>query len=237
MKRIFFALLGAVLLPVATNAAPVTFDQTTLLSSSINSSLDTADVSKDGLTLTVKASSGGVVDDYTNTSAPPIGLAIGAPANGGVNTITNGNTNPSSGSYEFSFSEQITSFSFSFGFLTGIQSPVETLSSFAVDGTSVASGAVTATGLSGTTFSTDPAGDSLFANGGIRDGRATLSFTGSPFNAFSFLHEQSPQNLGFVITSVTVQTAAIPIPASILLLLSAVGGLSLFRRRNQIRAC
>ena len=230
MKHIYFAALLLTAAPCAALAGTVTFDTETLRDDSVvNATLDSATATVDGLTITFSATAGGVLDDYNNTG--PQGIAIGAPANGGVNTDFSGNTNPDFGSYAISFDQAITSINISFGFLTDFGTAPETISNFSIDAAALPSGSISASGLTNTQLTLDP--DTISAINGVRNGLGNISFAGGPFNSFGFDHSQDPINIGFVITSVTVETAAaVPLPAGLPLLLTGGALFGFIRRRK-----
>jgi hypothetical protein len=66
-----------------------------------------------------------------------------------------------------------------------------------------------------------------------RTGEGTVSYSGGPFTSLSFLHEQTANNIGFVISNVTVDVAAVPLPASLPLLLLGFGSIAALRRKQR----
>lgn len=221
--------------PFTAQATTVTFDNPTLLTSAVNAGLISASVTVDGLNLDVTASGGGVVDVYTVASAPPTGIAIGAPSNGNINSDFTGNTNPSSGTYSLNFDQALTSIEVTFGFLTNrtgtSQDPGETISQFAADGFGLLASVIGFTNSGGTSFS----GGVISANDGVGNGRGIFRYNGPAFSSLSFLHQQNPRNIGFIISNVSVEIAPVPLPAALPLMgagFAALGFVGWRRKRK-----
>ncbi|TVO52685.1 PEP-CTERM sorting domain-containing protein [Denitromonas halophila] len=137
--------------------------------------------------------------------------------------------NNTSGSYVLSFSTMINSIEIEFDALSSVGSlPVETLFGFVTSNGPVSIGY---TNQGGTTF------DGTTITSTANDGQGTISFSGTPFNSFSFNHNQGAQS-GFVIERVLINTAdmpptSVPEPVSLGLLGIGLLGLGLVRGKRK----
>lgn len=183
------------------NAASYTFNDIAL--SSGNS------YTQDGFTMNATASNGGVLGNigYGQYAGLWLGQNISA-----------------FGSYQFSFSQNISSIEVQFDALSSTGgTPVETISNFA---TSNGVALVGYTNLDGTTFGAN------MVSSATDNGRGLISFSGPAFAQFSFDHAQNPNQNGFVIERITVITA-VPEPETYAMLLAGIGLLGAVARRRQ----
>lgn len=174
------------------------------------------------------------IDLAVGLSATVGGLNLNTSTVGGaLSTIGSGTftglyvgINAALGTYELAFSEAIDSIEIEFDALSsvGFGDP-ETIFDFATS-----NGAVSVSFLAqfGTNF------DGTTITSTTNDGQGIITFSGTDFTSFFFTHAQNPSQNGFVIERIVVNTtgvAAVPLPASGLLLLGAMGLLAARRRR------
>ncbi len=233
MKLKTLTFVAVMFMPVTAHAVSVNFGNADLFGSAVNAALDSATLTVDGLTLNATASNGGVVDVYSGGG--PNGLVIGAPSNGDANTDFSGLTNPASGDYSLIFDKAVTSIEVTFGFLSNIASPPETISTFSADATALSATDIIVSNLVGTSYT---AAGVIIANLGVGNGTGIFTYSGAAFNSFSFFHEQNPTNIGFVISNLKVELAPVPVPAALPLLAGGLGlmGLLGWRRKRKTAA-
>ena len=185
---------------------------------------DTVTVVSSGLTLTATTADGNLrtYDNVSPTNGS--GLYIGAITGGGFNPSNM--TAPTSATYALNFDQAVTDISFTFDWLTNRGNQPEKLSTFLVDG---APAMIGYTDLGGTSYTS--ATQTILSTS--RTGEGTVTYSGGPFTSLSFLHEQTANNIGFVISNVTVDVAAVPLPASLPLLLLGFGSIAALRRKRR----
>lgn len=129
------------------------------------------------------------------------------------------------GSYQFSFSQNVTSIEVQFDALSSTGgSPEETISNFATNhGTAM----INYYNLDGTTFSNNT------VHSITNDGRGLITFAGPAFSSFSFDHAQNPSQNGFVIERITITTSPVPEAETYAMLLAGLGALGLMARRRK----
>jgi hypothetical protein len=195
----------------AARAATFSFNDTTLG----NGSFSWTD---SGFTLSASASNGGVLSSIANGQFAGLYIA----------------QNAASGRYTLAFSQAVTSASFQFDALGSTIPPGEQISNFAI---SNGTPNITYTNLSDTSFNN---GVITGSPTGIGDGRGIVSISSSsPFTSLSFVHTQTPANVGFVIEQFTANTStttttAVPEPFTIVGTL--VGAGTAYRMRKRLKA-
>lgn len=233
-RKILGAALFAGLSLTQAQAASVTFNETELAAGTVNAGTTNVEVSKDGLTL--NASTDPMGDGRVRTfrvGTPQGGLWFGATVNNNFNDSMNLATAPEDAVYSLNFSQAITSLSFSFDYLTdGGRPQPELLSEFA---TEFGSAIVGATSLASVTF--DATAQTVTADASAPGGTAgtgTISFDGGglAFSSFLFRHQQTAQNIGFTVNTVTVDLAPVPLPAGLPMLLAGLGAFGFMARRK-----
>lgn len=163
-----------------------------------------------GVTLATTSPDGAV---STIGSGPFAGLYIGVFDAAGV--------------YTLAFSEAIDSIEIEFDALTSTGGmPPETISGFATNNGPIA---ISYVNQVGTTF------DGSTITSTAKDGQGIISFMGAAFTQFIFSHAQNPEQFGFVIERIVINTTAdgpvIPVPPAIALFFSGLIALTASRRR------
>lgn len=227
---------GAFALSMATTAqaASITFTTADLVGGTEDGTFSSLSSTVGDLNLTTNATEGGAVRVYNAGSGA--GIYIGAITSGAFNTVNN-KTAPESGRYSLDFNQDITSITFMIDYLTENGFGEEVLFGFATD-----NGAVTLGDANYTNASFTKGGAALTAldvanqqiTTDVGRGRGTLTYTGSAFSSFAFDHTQDPQNIGFTITSVSVELAPVPLPAGFPLIAVGLGAFAFMRRRQRI---
>lgn len=214
------------------NATTVTFDQTDLRNGTVNAAQDEVLVTKGGLTLSA-ATVGGRVGVYQtgNPSSNSDGLYIAKPDAPPYDT---GNlTAPTSGTYALGFTQQVTSLSFDFDWLTNTNVGQETLSNFRADLSTIL---LATSNLVSSDTSLDLVTQTITAPSATSQtsrGSGTITYSGAPFNLFIFDHAQAASNIGFTITEVRATVAPVPLPAGLPLLAVGLGAFAVLRRKSR----
>lgn len=161
---------------------------------------------------------------FTMNATTSNGGVLGHIGSGQFTGLWLGMSSTAFGSYQFSFSQNVTSIEVQFDALSSTGgSPEETIGNFA---TSNGVALVNYTDLNGTTFSANT------VHSATNDGRGLITFSGPAFAQFSFDHAQNPSQNGFVIERITV-TTAVPEPETYAMLLAGMGLLGAVARRRQ----
>lgn len=199
LRSLACALTGYFLL--ISTASAVTFNATDL------ETIPTTTVS--GLSMTTSTSDGA----FGSGNATFPGLLIGL--------------NDEAGTYELSFSTQITSIEIYFYGLTNVDgvSPAEQITGFATDNGAVSIGY---TNLANTTFSGNVIQTNAPPAGSFLEGSGIISYSGGPFSSFFLSHSQDSVNGGFGIDKIVV--TAVPLPSGAWLIGSGLLLLGLRRR-------
>lgn len=225
----------AVLGLTAAQAGTITFNETQLAGGTVNTGMTQVDVESGGLGLTASTdpTEDGRVRTY-RVGTPQGGLWFGATEGLNFGSSINNATAPEDAIYKLTFDRAITSISLSFDFLTDTASrpQPEFLSEFMnEDGAAV----ITATNLARVTFDETAqtiVADRLAPGGGAGSGTLSFDNGGQAFTMFSFRHQQTAQQIGFTVNTVTVNVSAVPLPAGGVLLVTGLLGLSHLRRRK-----
>lgn len=208
-------------------ATTITFDQTDLRNGSVDAAQTTVQYSNGGLTLEAFATTGVIgVYQTDNPATNGDGLYIGLPTSGLI--VAGNQTAPTSGSYGFRFGQDLQTLSFDFDWLSNFASPAEELSNFAADMIAITLGAGDFSG-SGTSLNVTT---QIITTSSAR-GSGTITYSGAPFNLFTFDHDQASGNIGFTVTELRATLAPVPLPAGLPMLVAALGGLALIRRRHR----
>lgn len=182
---------------------PLAANAATVTYSSIDLVNSLPSVQVDGLTLTPSTSDGLL----NGINSPPfVGLNVG-----GSDLL---------GTYSLAFSQAISSITLTFVGLSNVGSETESMFGFATETGLVSVGFTNILGAAfdGTTVTTS-----------VTDAEFQITYSGAAFTEFLFTHAQTSGFLGGVlITQIAVET--VPLPASGLLLLGALGALAVRRR-------
>jgi len=208
-----------------TYASTVTFTQSDLVAGTEDGTFSDVEVVKDGVTLNATASPG-AVRIYSGFSGE--GLYFGAITSGALNTTAN-TTSPASGSYGLTFDQAVSSVTFVIDYLTKNAFGEEVISMFSTDNGAVTLAAANYTNGGGTSL--DVGAQTI--NTTTARGKGTLTYAGPSFNSFFFDHSQDPRNIGFTVTSVSVELAPVPLPAALPMLAVAMGGFAAIRRKQR----
>ena len=221
--------LFSIMAITSVNAASITFEQPELRNGTVNAAQDTVTVTQGGVTLEALATEGGRIGVFqtANPVANSDGLYIGIPSGPPFNT--DNTTAPTSGTYALFFSEQITSLSFDFDWLTVSTFGEEVLSNFRADLDPIG---LTAANFSGSDTTLNVGAQTI--NTSVNRGSGTVTYSGDAFNFFIFDHTQAARNIGFTITEVRATTLApVPLPAGFPLLAVGLGAFAVLRRKSR----